>query len=1146
MDPGAESGTPAPHTAVEEESLSLSSASCQRESGGTILLQLLEFKTHLLEAVEELHIRKDAETHFEDQISKLVLEKQELEWERETLQHQIETGVNQHTESLTSVKKQFQAKIRNIEEEKGKYQVSAELKDKEINNLKEELRSLQLLKFNLEKKSKELEQKLSLQSRSKDSHLNQLGEVEKRFSALSRQCAMVKKGHEALQQNVDEAMRINKKLTSANEKQEANLVSLKKLEQVNTKLIKTKMMSVTHDKFHDGQTGKEQHVEKLHQRLRMETEILKKLEEENVAVRAEKQRLMISLQHNQQLLLSQTQTVNRVELELQTQEEQHQALKQEHEVMRDKSKALEDKVARLMECHAASMTSWDKEKKVFLDDIESEQQELRSVKEALDELHEKHTEVSSLSKEQAQHILELETRNHSRSRLSVSTQVVLPIEPSDELLSLGRLQHAASSQRRPDGLDHTGAVTKLSATGATEGQEAPNSPDLFTRPRVTNNLSSSCSHFGTSSNDTNMMNKHITNAGVISDSIHMPSSVSDDNLMISNGSCVSDTTAVSNPDHGFIKGPVGLLSRDKNEDDEVENMRMNEGKHAKKDDEGQEKDKKLEETVTEQQQDGEDVQGEYAKEGGSPGEKRGTLMAETTGSADRREDGQRSAEEAEDTRNSESETRDEGSDGAEQRGKTGEQTPATQIPTQTSTDCSSEKSNTLQVVDFMDAETPLVVCEPSHCTESHCQESTEQDADSSHVNGACGTDRGQFIFALGPDEGRRSVNHGPKSVTQVRQVGVQTPDAEPLTQLPNLSHQVSEKTPEETPADKSAAEPLSDCGSAALPSAAQTDIIISISALETTAAQSEQNNPSGINSDMKQTDESSHKHASEECELVRALVEPQPFPQSQEVSEQQKGQIKSLILDEDDSGEKSERQANVDTQENCDSEIIQMKTNLKDVCVDITMDTEDVESGKRQDQMKNDKPEDAGDEKTKKSETHLKTSVPSAGPRSSFDLVSVLHQFAQGSEQNRSGRLKLPPSRLTMFPKSKHSRVPLVITRASDLLNASSVSGNAASSARQQQGEWKALDETTAADTESRASLSITSFPVSTSLSGLSWPTTPGCSRAAAPVSDPDCEPSFSQEREEQQASFRAQISKIEQFLNTERLRLPKRRKTDN
>lgn len=38
--------------------LSMSSARCQTESGGNILLQLLEFKTHLLEAVEELHIRR--------------------------------------------------------------------------------------------------------------------------------------------------------------------------------------------------------------------------------------------------------------------------------------------------------------------------------------------------------------------------------------------------------------------------------------------------------------------------------------------------------------------------------------------------------------------------------------------------------------------------------------------------------------------------------------------------------------------------------------------------------------------------------------------------------------------------------------------------------------------------------------------------------------------------------------------------------------------------------------------------------------------------------------------------------------------------------------------------------------------------------
>lgn len=46
-----------------EEELSLSNARCQTQGGGTILLQLLEFKTHLLETFEELHIRR-VRKHF--------------------------------------------------------------------------------------------------------------------------------------------------------------------------------------------------------------------------------------------------------------------------------------------------------------------------------------------------------------------------------------------------------------------------------------------------------------------------------------------------------------------------------------------------------------------------------------------------------------------------------------------------------------------------------------------------------------------------------------------------------------------------------------------------------------------------------------------------------------------------------------------------------------------------------------------------------------------------------------------------------------------------------------------------------------------------------------------------------------------------
>ncbi|XP_035520300.1 uncharacterized protein LOC118330032 [Morone saxatilis] len=1189
MDLSADSGTlPTHHTvggpAMEQE-LSLSSTRCQTESGGTILLQLLEFKTHLLEAVEELHIRRDAETRFEDQISKLVLEKQELEWEKGTLQHQTETVANQHTESLINVKKQFQAKIRNIEEEKGKYQVSAELKEKEIKNLKEELKSLQLLKYNLEKKSNELEQKLALQSRSKDSHLNQLGEVEKRFSALSRQCAMVKQAHEKLEQNVDEAMKINKKLISANEKQEETIVSLKKeLEEVSNKLIKAKMSSVRHDKTHSP-TGREQRIQQLHLKLNMETEMSKKLGEENVALRAEKLEVMRSLQHTQQLLLSQTQTVSRVELELQTQREQYQALKQEHEVMRKKSKAAEDKVAQLMESYAAFKTNWDKEKAMLQDCIKSEQQDVQAVKEAYDELHQKHTELSSQAEVQAQHIYELEIRDSSHS---VSTQLFPALmeeiggeetvnEPisSSESPSIGSLQYVVFTQtKNPDYLEDTGAVTKLITTGETGGQDTPNQHQqsqfqlplnpskTFTCPLTNNN------HFilrnVSDGSDSNILNKYINNSntsesdpGVVSDLIQTTSSVSDDGLLMSKGSCVSHTSTSTEKEQGW-------------KDD------VKRGKNNKEEEERNE----------EQQWNREEVQGEDVMEGGSAGEKRGTLMTQTTDRADRREDSERSTEDVRDTKQPETETKDraegEGTVGMEEREKT---RPETQIQTQTTTDTTTGKCDTQQVIDFMDTEPPLAACEPSDC--SH--KVSEKDADSSHADEGSEIRREVYTFCSGEHQ---SVSHRPNSVIQETQRLCHHEVQTCAQELPSHSlHQVFEKITEEKPADKSAAsiptevsEPRNHssicCSQTNIaPLAAQSDNNASIQELE--IAETQPSNPSGIISNMKQADAMGDTYVSEE--LMRTT--------SQEISEQECGQPRTLTDNEDgdcSAYKKMERQSNVDT---CENNAWQEP--VENACADITMDN-----------VKNDKIDDVGDTETTKSKSDLTLSVyPShendASPeidsvkcsgqspakemllddinesslpsnkmfRSSFDWgsarrkpessttksdVSGLHQSVQGPPLSDSGGsgglLTHPPSTVPMFLNSKHNKVPLVITKASGLLNASSVSGTAASLRRHQQGEWKAMGETAMAD-----KVSISSFPFSTlsiPVSRLPWQTTPGCSRAptsaTGPSSESDREPSCSQEREDQQSSFRAQISKIEQFLNTERLRLPKRRRTEN
>ncbi|XP_034094542.1 coiled-coil domain-containing protein 73-like [Gymnodraco acuticeps] len=907
MDLSTDSGTLPPHTTVRGpmlgQELSLSNARCQTESGGTISLHLLGFKTHLLEAVEELHIRRDAETRFEDQISKLVLEKQELEWEKESLQRQIETVANQHTESILNVKKKLQAKIRNTVEEKGKYQVSAEIKDKEINNLKDELKTLQLLKYNLEKKSSELEVKLALQTRSKDSHLNQLGEVEKRFSALSRQCAVVKQAHEKLEQNVDEAMKINKKMTTACEKQEATIVSLKKeVEEVSNKLIKAKMSSVRHDQA-QSPTGREQHFQQLHQKLNMETEMNKKLREENEAVRAEKQEVMRAMQHAQQLLLCQTQTVSRVDLEMKTQREQQQALKQEHRAMREKSKALEDKVARLMESYMASQNSWDKEKAIFLGRIRSEQQELQAVKEANDELHQKNTELSSQASVQAQHREELEMRDISPSH-SDSTEVFSTLvkgirgeetlnEPiSSAELSSGSVQHLASTQTRyPDCLEDSGAATEIVTTGAT---------------------------------------------GVV---------------------------AVSSPVHRSIDVSV---------DSQIEEGERNE----------------------EEQCNREEVQGE----------KRGTLMAQTTDRADGREDSLFSTEDAGDPKQPETETKDiaEGEEtcGAEERGKTGLHTAETQIRVQATTDTTIEKSNTQQVVDSMDAEPPLTDCETSDCSHSLPQTVSEKDADCSHVKKEYETRKEGHLVCS--DE-HQSLDLETNVNQQVQRLGhdeVQT-FAESLAH-PSSPNPVFEKKTEEKISEISSANKPTDLS---VPLAAQLDGTVSIQDSEQATTQASK--PSDITRNMKLTDEIGDTPVREECVLVTTEVEQQALPQSQDTPEQNV-QLKSPVANGDDDGDsnackKKEDQSNAETLDNIEAPQDPLETsNLKDACADITMETVDLESqvetlGCRE-QLKNDKIEDAGDAKMTTSKTDLKLFVhqshgSNALPgNSSINVNEMLHE----------------------------------------------------------------------------------------------------------------------------------------------------------
>uniref|UniRef100_A0A8D2C675 Coiled-coil domain containing 73 n=1 Tax=Sus scrofa TaxID=9823 RepID=A0A8D2C675_PIG len=319
----------------ETESAS-SNFALQSSSETLFSIQLLDFKTNLLEALEELRMR------------------------RETLQNQKETLSKQHKEAMAVFKKQLQMKICALEEEKGKYQLATEIKEKEIEGLKETLKGLQVSEYSLQKKVSEMEQKVQLHLLAKEDHQKQLNEIEKYYATITGQFGLVKESHEKLEQSVQEAIQLNKRLSALNKKQDSEICTLKKeLKKVTSDLIKTKVTC----QYKTGEeninlTIKEQKFQELQERLKMEMELNKKINEEITCIQEEKQGIITSFQQLQQLLQQQTQINTEMEAELKVEElngevneirnelsslkETHTKLQEHYNKLRDQKKFEED------------------------------------------------------------------------------------------------------------------------------------------------------------------------------------------------------------------------------------------------------------------------------------------------------------------------------------------------------------------------------------------------------------------------------------------------------------------------------------------------------------------------------------------------------------------------------------------------------------------------------------------------------------------------------------------------------------------------------------------------------------------------------------------------------------------------------------
>ncbi|KAF7245592.1 Coiled-coil domain-containing protein 73 [Varanus komodoensis] len=357
--------------------------------------------------------------------------------------------------------------------------------------LNEELN--QISKYALQKKFNEMEQKLQLCMLAKEDHQKNLNEFEKCHAVIIYQFELIKGKHERLEQNVVEAIQVNKNLTGVNKRQRSEIDNLKELSKLSewfttnsqnsfyclshqfpkklprkrkekkegmkdvmqvtspleavecsaiTKIFipslctggigqfRMELKKVMADLIKSNMTcqhrvgeenlnqaAKEQELQELQQKLVMETELNRKITQENAHLREEKQiadpickdcrvgklisledsqiygyfnklnlyrdhithqkEIIASLQHMQKLLCRQTETNARMEMELNGLKDKWQTLERDNELQREKAKENEKKFLNLQNEYENTQATWKNEAK----DISSKNQKQTNKKE---------------------------------------------------------------------------------------------------------------------------------------------------------------------------------------------------------------------------------------------------------------------------------------------------------------------------------------------------------------------------------------------------------------------------------------------------------------------------------------------------------------------------------------------------------------------------------------------------------------------------------------------------------------------------------------------------------------------------------------------------------------------------------------------
>ncbi|CAH1774663.1 unnamed protein product [Owenia fusiformis] len=238
---------------------------------GPTLRDIMYFRDHLLEMVEELRIRRVAERGYDEQITAMRKDNQELQEINAGILSQLADMESTHTTIIAETEKSHQAMLtaaKKIEEKKVNV---AENLEKENEALKMEIQTFKVKEYEKEKQVTDLERSLQLLSSNKDWGMKQLVTIEETCHQLTSKLEHIEERRLKLEANVEKATELNKSLTLVNLHQECMTEELRQENKELQSLLRETRVQKHKEPVEDNQklTQAELTVEKLNQQHKL-------------------------------------------------------------------------------------------------------------------------------------------------------------------------------------------------------------------------------------------------------------------------------------------------------------------------------------------------------------------------------------------------------------------------------------------------------------------------------------------------------------------------------------------------------------------------------------------------------------------------------------------------------------------------------------------------------------------------------------------------------------------------------------------------------------------------------------------------------------------------------------------------------------